>query len=206
MRSNHWRRSTTVPISNDADPGTVDALALRYQRGEVAALHELYELLTPLLRRHLYQALRGELPAALQAADLQQESWLILATVTRRWQPRPGIPFVAYVNRLFPWAVARWLRAQSPARRSRACRVYDWPHERLLVAAEARSWTDGREWDDRLYCTELLRQLEPRARAALWLHAVEQRTFTEIARALGVPRATAFDLYRRAVAGARRAA
>jgi DNA-directed RNA polymerase specialized sigma24 family protein len=57
-----------------------------------------------------------------------------------------------------------------------------------------------------LYCRQLVRDLDPRARAALWLHAVEHRSFSEIATALSVPRATAYDLYRRAVASARRAA
>jgi DNA-directed RNA polymerase specialized sigma24 family protein len=65
---------------------------------------------------------------------------------------------------------------------------------------------DGRDWDDHLYCEQLLAALEPRARAALWLHAAEQRSFADVARALGVPRATAYDLYQRALASVRRAA
>ena len=183
-----------------------ERLALRFQRGDRDALGPLYHAVQPVLRAALQRGARRGLPGALQAADLDQQSWLILAELTRRWEPRPGVAFSAYLGRTFPWALARYLRAQSPARRARHCQVYAQPHDRVVAALDSALAADGREWDDHLYCAELLNTLDPQARAALWLHAVEQRSFTDVARALGVPRATAYDLYRRALASARRAA
>lgn len=183
-----------------------ERLARRFQRGDREALAPLYHAVRPVLRAALHRGARRGLPEALQAVDLDQQSWLILAELTRRWEPRPGVAFSAYLGRTFPWALARYLRAQSPARRARHCQVYAQPHDRVVAALDSASDTDGREWDDSLYCAELLDTLDPRARAALWLHAVERRSFTDVARLLGVPRATAYDLYRRALASARRAA
>jgi RNA polymerase sigma factor (sigma-70 family) len=183
-----------------------DRLARRFQRGDQDALAPLYHAVQPVLRAALHRGARRGLPEALQAVDLDQQSWLILAELTRRWEPRPGIGFSAYLGRTFPWALARYLRAQSPARRARHCQVYAQPHDRVVAALDNAPDIDGRAWDDALYCVELLDTLDPQARAALWLRAVERRSFTDVARLLGVPRASAYDLYRRAVASARRAA
>jgi RNA polymerase sigma factor (sigma-70 family) len=183
-----------------------ERLARRFQQGDQAALAPLYQAVQPVLRAALRRGARRGLPEALQPADLDQQSWLILADLTRRWEPRPGVAFSAYLGRTFPWALARYLRAQSPARRGRHCQVYARPHDQVVAALGGAPDDDGREWDDLLYCADLLNGLDPQARAALWLHAVEQRSFTDVARALGVPRATAYDLYRRALASARRAA
>jgi RNA polymerase sigma factor (sigma-70 family) len=183
-----------------------DALALRFQQGDVDALDELYQALLPNLRAAIWRTCQRGLPATLQAVDLHQQSWLIVAELVRRWEPREGVPFAAYLALTFPWALGRYLRAQSPARRSTHYQVYSTPHDRLVASMDVAPSDDGRDWDEQLYCQELVRGLEPRARAALWLHAVERRSFTEIAQALGVPRATAYDLYRRALACARQAA
>ena len=183
-----------------------ESLARRFQRGDQAALEPLYHAVQPVLRAALHRGARRGLPEALQAADLDQQSWLILAELTRRWEPRPGVPFSAYLGRTFPWALARYLRAQSPARRARSAQVYAQPHDRVVAALDDAPEDDSRAWDDNIYCAELLNALDPQARAALWLHAVEQRSFTDVAHLLGLPRATAYDLYRRALATARRAA
>jgi RNA polymerase sigma factor (sigma-70 family) len=183
-----------------------ERLALRFQRGDQDALGPLYAAVQPVLRAALHRGARRGLPEALQAADLDQQSWLILADLTRRWEPRPGVAFSAYLGRTFPWALARYLRAQSPARRAQNCQVYAQPHDRVVAALDDAPEADGRLWDDNIYCAELMNALDPQARAALWLHAVEQRSFTDVAHVLGVPRATAYDLYRRALATARRAA
>src|SRR4051812_42320257 len=183
-----------------------ERLARRFQRGDRDALAPLYFAVQPVLRAALYRGARRGLPEALQTADLDQQSWLILAELTRRWEPRPGVAFSAYLGRTFPWALARYLRAQSPARRARQCQVYGQPHDRVVATLDSAPDTDGREWDDNIYCAELLDALDPQARAALWLHAVECRSFTDVARLLGVPRAPAYDLYRRALTTARQAA
>jgi RNA polymerase sigma factor (sigma-70 family) len=183
-----------------------DALALRFQHGDPAALGELHAAVEPFLRATVWRPCQRGLPVTLQAADLLQQSWLILADLARRWQPQTGVPFGAYLAHTLPWALGRYLRAHSPARRSVHYQVYSAPHDHLVASLAGASTDDGRDWDDQLYCRHLVRGLDPRARAALWLHAVEHRSFTEIAATLGVPRATAYDLYRRAVASARRAA
>ena len=194
-------QGSAAPVAVDAD-----ALARRFQAGDGTALGPLHEAAEPILRAAVGRLVRQGLSAALQPADLHQESWLLLAELARRWQPRPGIPFLAYLGRVFPWALARYLRAQAPARRSRAHAEYSWPHDRLLMALERTTDPEAADWDAALYCAALLAQVEPRARAAVWLHVVECRPFAEVARALGVPRATAFDLYRRGLADLRRAA
>jgi RNA polymerase sigma factor (sigma-70 family) len=194
-------------VNRPPTPGEApDTLALRYQHGDPDALADLYSALEPALRSMVWRTCQRGLPTTLQAADLQQQSWLILAELARRWEPRAGVPFAAYLALTFPWALGRYLRAQSPARRSIHYQVYSAPHDRLVASLTGSADDDGRDWDERLYCQHLVGAVEPRARTALWLHAVEHRSFTEIAAALGVPRATAYDLYRRAVASARRAA
>jgi RNA polymerase sigma factor (sigma-70 family) len=183
-----------------------DALALRFQHGDLDALGDLHAVVEPFVRATVWRTCQRGLPATLQSADLLQQSWLILADLARRWQPLTGVPFAAYLALTLPWALARYLRAQSPARRSIHYQVFSAPHDHLVDSLAGASSDDGRDWDDQLYCRQLVRDLDPRARAALWLHAVEHRSFSEIATALSVPRATAYDLYRRAVASARRAA
>jgi DNA-directed RNA polymerase specialized sigma24 family protein len=183
-----------------------DRLAHRYQQGDRAALAALHAAVEPVLRAAIARVARQSLPAALQLADLHQESWLLLAELARRWRPRPGIPFAAYLGRVFPWALARYLRSQAPARRSRTHAEYSWTHARLLAALDLRAAPTDGDWDIALDCAALLAQIEPWARAAVWLHVVECRPFAEVARLLGVPRATAFDLYRRGLASLRRAA
>ena len=111
-----------------------DALALRFQHGDLEALDELYRALEPALRATVWRTCQRGLPATLQAADLQQESWLILADLARRWEPRVGVPFAAYLALTFPWALGRYLRAQSPARRSVYYQVYSAPHDRLVAS------------------------------------------------------------------------
>jgi DNA-directed RNA polymerase specialized sigma24 family protein len=195
-----------VDTASTATGTEANILALRYQLGDREVLGPLHAAVEPVLRSALRRGARRGLPGALQAVDLDQQSWLILADLALRWQPRQGVDFGAYVGRTFPWALARYLRAQSPHRRAQSAQVYPWAHERVVLALDAAPGTDGRDWDDQLYCVELLEVLESQARAALWLHAVECRSFTDVALQLGVPRATAYDLYRRALASARRAA
>lgn len=181
-----------------------DRLALRFQAGDRGALGALYVAVEALLRTALRRWRRARLTAVLERADLEQQSWLILADLARRWRPDGGASFTTYLARAFPWALGRYVRSQTPERRAATCHVQAEAHDRVVALAGAAPDASG--WDDALYCAELLHGLDPQARAALWLHAVEERSFTDLARALGVPRATAYDLYCRAVSRARRCA
>lgn len=189
--------------SPDSDPA--DALAHRFQSGDATALAPLYYAVEPVLRAGIARAC-CRLSSTLQPADLRQQSWVILADLAVRWQPRPGIAFAAYAGRAFPWALGRYVRANAAVRRTSACQVFVQSHDEVITTLERTPGPDGRDWDDLLYCRELLHDLEPRARLVLWLHAVEARSFTDVAQALGLPRATVYDLYRRALSAARRAA
>ncbi len=184
----------------------VDALARRFQAGDAHALDALYRAVEQLLQAHIRRSCRRGLPPALEPDDLLQQSWLILADLVRHWQPREGIPFTAYLQRVFPWALARYLRRQSPSWRSQRHAVYSWPHEQVVARMATLPAHDDATWEDRLLSLQLLGRLSPLARAALWLHAVERRSFRDVARLLGIPRTTAYDLYRRAVAAARASA
>jgi len=192
-------------VRESPDSDLADALALRVQSGDGAALAPLYRAVEPVMRAGIARACR-RLSSALQPADLRQQSWVILADLAVRWQPRPGIAFSAYAGRAFPWALGRYVRAHAAARRTTTCQVFVQSHDEVIVALERTPGPDGRDWDDLLYCRELLHALEPRARLVLWLHVVEARSFTDVAQALGLPRATVYDLYRRALSAARRAA
>ena len=95
-----------------------NALALAHQRGQHDALPALVELLRPLLRGALFPYIRRSLilPAPLDLDDLNQQSWLILDTLARRWVPAGG-DFPAYVRMTFLWEVWRYVRALSPGSR-----------------------------------------------------------------------------------------
>jgi DNA-directed RNA polymerase specialized sigma24 family protein len=192
-------------VRESPDSDAADALARRFQAGDAAALAPLYRAVEPVLRAGIARACR-RLSSAVQPADLRQQSWVILADLAVRWQPRPGIAFAAYAGRAFPWALGRYVRANAAVRHASACHVFIQSHDEVITALERTPGPDGRDWDDLLYCRELLHELEPRARLVLWLHAVEARSFTDVAQALGLPRATVYDLYRRALRAARRAA
>jgi RNA polymerase sigma factor (sigma-70 family) len=181
----------------------VDALARRFQAGDAHALDALYRAVEQQLQAWIRRSCQRGLPPVLEPEDLHQQSWLILAELAQHWQPREGIPFTAYLQRVFPWALARYLRRQSPSWRSQRHAVYSWPHEQVVARMATLSAPDDVAWEDRLLSRQLLGRLPSPARAALWLHAVERRSFRDVARLLGVPRTTAYDLYRWAVAAAR---
>src|SRR3954469_3496897 len=94
--------SVNRPSPTDATP---DALALHFQAGDEAALADLYQSVLPVLRATVWRTARRGLPPTLQVGDLQQQSWLILAELPRRWEPRAGVPFAAYLAVTFPWAL-----------------------------------------------------------------------------------------------------
>src|SRR4051812_4346678 len=71
---------------------TVNALARRYQRGDMDALEPLYDELRPVV----YAAIRRTtLPHSMTVEDARQESWLLLADIAQAW-PGRGY-FLGYV-------------------------------------------------------------------------------------------------------------
>jgi RNA polymerase sigma factor (sigma-70 family) len=177
-----------------------NALALAHQGGQKDALPALVELLRPLMRAALFRYVRGSLvlPASLDLDDLFQQSWLILDTLARRWDPAGG-DFPAYVRVTFLWELWRYVRALSPSRRARTVRVDNVQHDTLLDRLDDHAGVDGRRWDDQLIAIEMLSELDPIARWALLLHVLEERPFQDVARALRLTQVGAWRAYRRAL-------
>lgn len=179
-------------------------LALEYRAGRVTvleALHrELWPLLAPALAR--YRPLPGALPLALETDDLAQQGWVILADLVRRWRPDEG-SFAAYARVSFGWELARYVRAQSHARRSTAARVVSVAHDDAAALLAQRSDVDGRAWVGEVALRELLGQMPALERQALLLCLVEGYSEAETARRLGQSRAGMQRLLRRARRAAR---
>ena len=177
-----------------------NALALAHQQGQAGALSELLDLLRPLMRTALFRYARGTLvlPASLDLDDLQQQSWIILDGLARRWDPSGG-DFPAYVRVTFLWEVWRYVRGLSPARRAKTVRVDNVQHDSLLDRLDDHTGVDGRRWDDQLIAAEMLSELDPIARWVLLLHVLEERPFQDVARALRLTQAMAYRAYRRAL-------
>ena len=181
-------------------PDPSNALALAYRDGRTELLPALFEALRPVLQPTFrrYTASGRSLPAALEPADLVQQSWLILDRLARRWDPAGG-DFGAYVRMTFPWALWRYVQYQSPGRRARSVRVDNVQHDELLERLGDRAGTDGRDWDDHLIAAELLDELDPIERRAILLHRVEERSLPEVSLALRLTLAGTYRTYRRAL-------
>jgi RNA polymerase sigma factor (sigma-70 family) len=189
-----------VACPSDDATARANALALAYQAGQPEALPALFELLRPLLRTSLKRYAVGSLglPASIDQDDLQQQSWIILDALARRWSPDGG-DFPAYVRSTFLWELWRYVRSLSPGRRARAVRVDNVQHDRLIDRMGDRAGTDGRRWDDLLIAAEMLEELDVIARQAFLLHLLEDRSFEDVARALRLTQAGAYRAYRRAL-------
>lgn len=186
--------------SDDEVTPRANALALAHQGGQKDALPALIELLQPLLRAALFPYFRGSLvlPAALDLADLNQQSWLILDQLARRWDPAGG-DFPAYVRVTFLWEVWRYVRTLSPSRRARTVRVDNVQHDTLLERIDDHAGVDGRRWDDQLIALEMLSELDPISRWVLLLHVLGEQPFHDVARALKLTQAGVYRAYRRAL-------
>jgi DNA-directed RNA polymerase specialized sigma24 family protein len=189
-----------APSEPDETTARANALALAYQAGQTDALPALFELLRPMLRASLQRYKIGSLglPASLDQDDLQQQSWIILDALARRWSPTGG-DFPAYVRSTFLWELWRYVCSLSPGRRARAVRVDNVQHDELLDRIGDRTGTDGRHWDDQLIAVEMLQDLDLIARQAFLLHLLEDQTFEDVARALRLTQAGAYRAYRRAL-------
>ena len=194
-----WSSATERPTS-DRDESS--RLALAYRAGDRGALSALHRLLWPLMARAIgrYRDWPGSLPNTLERADLVQESWLILANLAAIWRPAGG-DFGAYVRVSFPWVLERYIRQNSPNRRTKRLVMLgtEQPGVQEQVDLQPDPGADGREWDNDLAWSELLEPLSERERAALLLHLADQRTFTDVAQALQLTRPAAYRLYRRAL-------
>jgi RNA polymerase sigma factor (sigma-70 family) len=185
---------------HDATTARANELARAYQDGQSDVLAELFELMRPLLRASLqrYAVGSGMLPAPLDQDDLRQQSWIILDSLARRWDPAGG-DFPAYVRSTFLWDLWRYVRSLSPGRRARTVRVDNIQHDELLDRYGNRPGVDGRHWDEQLIAAEMLNELDPIARWAFLLHVLEDRSFRDVAQALHLTQAGAYRAYRRAL-------
>ena len=177
-------------------------LALAYRDGRSDLLPALFEELRPILLTALGRYGHGRdkrpLPSTMEARDLVQQSWIILDALARRWGPEGG-DFAAYVRTAFPWELWRYVRTQSPGRRSRTVRVDQMAHDDLLERYGDRAGADGRAWDEQLILAEMLDGLDPLPRRALMLHLLEEQTFVQVAHALQLTSTGAYREYRRAL-------
>lgn len=158
-----------------------------------------YALLAPANRSAALRWLRPSIPPWLDSTDLEQMVWEALGYLVARYRPQPGIPAQHYIAAAFPgqlYKVLRWTWAQ----RSPHAVVYTQPHARVLRQADIPTESD---LSTSAALAELLRQLPPRPRQVLWLHAVEGHSFTAIGRLLDCPRTVAWEQYRVAITQAR---
>jgi RNA polymerase sigma factor (sigma-70 family) len=184
------------------DPRRLNELVVAYRDGQPDLLATIYAEVEPILRTHLARHGRRPLPTSLDTSDLHQQSWLILDSLARRW--RPGGDFGAYVRMAFPWELARYLRVHSPGHRARAVRVDSVDYDELLEQGQGVIGVDGRTWDILLVTAEALDELDPLARGILFRHVLEKRSFSQVARALGISDADALRHFRRALRHVRR--
>jgi RNA polymerase sigma factor (sigma-70 family) len=172
----------------------LDALAMRAQGGETAALGVLWEaaqpIMAPVLRRYAFRGREGPL----EAADLAQQGFVILAELVADWQGRG--PFVAWLRRLFPLAIIRYRRSllhwDGPT-------VESLPHAELATLLESGAAAEPDPFDTVL-CRQLLAELPPPYRSLILWRFVHGLPYREIERLHGVPAATAQVRCERALA------
>lgn len=155
---------------------------------ELAAAHALVAEQVCILAAKEYW--RVHRLATLDTEDLEQEAWLIVARLLGRHDPRRG-PLEHYLKASMHWALDRALRRHRSERRSAAAIAFHG-----LPAGD--SWHPRRLDDDVLVPSEALAQLPPREREVALLHVYGDQSFSEIAAALGIPKATASDIWGRA--------
>ncbi len=185
----------------------VSLLALRYRSGDRAALGLLYAELEPFIQGILRRHLSGHrsLPPAMEPEDLLQQSYLELAETVLEWEPDRRDNFMPYLLRSFPWRVDRYLRSQTPRRRSARFQLYSVPHDLLMERMADAPGLDGREWDDALVCGELLQGMPVLYSRVVRLHLYQGLPFAEVAERLGISRSAAHEDFGRAIAMAKKA-
>lgn len=183
----------------------VSLLALRYRSGDRAALGELYTELEPLVRRFLRPHLSAprSLPLGMEVEDLYQQAYVALAEAVLEWEPDRRDNFVPYFLRSFPWRIDRYLRSQTPSRRTRRFQLRSVPHDTLVEQMAGVAGPDGRDWDDVLGCAELVRGLPRLYGQVVSLHLYRGLSFAEVAETVGISRSAAHEAFGRAISLAR---
>ncbi len=179
----------------------ISRLALRYRSGDRAALGELHAALEPAIRAFLRPHLIAcrSLPPGVEPEDLFQQSYVALAEAALEWEADQHDNFVPYFLRSFPWRIDRYLRSQTPSRRSTRLRLYSVPHDLLMEQIGDRAGMDGRDWDEVLGCAEVLRGLPRPHSQVVRLHLYHGLPFAEVGRVLGISRSSAHELFGRAI-------
>lgn len=180
---------------------TISSLALRYRSGDRSALGELYAALEPLIRSFVGPCLsaRRPLPVGMEAEDLYQQSYILLAEAALEWQCDRHDNFMPYFIRSFPWRLDRYLRSQTPSRRAVRVQLHSVPHDALVERVAGMAGPDGRDWDDELLCSGLLEGLPRSYRRVVRLHLYDGLPFAQVAREVGMSRSAAHEAFGRAV-------
>jgi RNA polymerase sigma factor (sigma-70 family) len=162
-----------------------NALACRYQHGDADALAALSAQLQPHIGAVVARCSRRPLPPSLTVEDLRQQSWVILATLARRWQPTGS--FLSYVLNAFERELRRYV--------ARHWRVspQDWLQDHTATCHESPA-------ESVAVAGEYLLRLPARERFAVAAHVLLEQDCATIAHTLGVSRATSFRLCRRGLA------
>lgn len=179
----------------------VSLLALRYRSGERAVLGELYAELEPFVRGFLrhHLSVSHSLPLGVGAEDLYQQAYVELAETALGWDPDRRDNFMPYFLRSFPWRIDRYLRSQTPRRRTARFQLYSVPHDTLMEQMAGAAGPDGRDWDDALACAELVRELPGLYGRVVRLRLYHGLPFAEVAGALGISRSAAHEAFGRAI-------
>ena len=150
----------------------ITALALRYRSGTRTVLGELHSHLEGFiigsLRRYLFTS--RSLAAGLEPQDLRQQAYVALAETVLGWHPERSSNFVPYFLRSFPWRIDRYLRSQTPSRRTARFQLRSVPHDLLLQRMDGMAGLDGRDWDVALACSELMSGLPEAYARVVALH------------------------------------
>jgi len=172
-----------------------DELLLRARAGDAAALADLWDTCTPLVRQIIH-AQPFEPGPALDADDLAQETARIFLEAVRRAPPMTGTAFTAYLSRHLSNQLRSFLRAER-RRRSRQVLADEPTLERTLQRRQSSRPPDsppGRQ------IARALERLSPRQRAVIaGLYFRDLRT-REVASELGLSRQEVNALHRRALA------
>jgi RNA polymerase sigma factor (sigma-70 family) len=189
--------SPTLPLgprSPVAEPEAA-ALVVRYQDGDPEALSLLHDRLGPIILSVLRPYRTATLPSAVTYQDVVQQTWIILAELAERWQPHGS--FLAYFFRSFPRSLRRYVTVAGAHRGSKRARVVSVPYDELLRAADAHGGIH--QESEYLLWRQQVEGLPPEQRVAITMHVLDGESFEVIGRTLGISRASAYRLYRRAL-------
>ena len=150
-----------------SQPGELEELMERYQRGEEEAATELIGKLSA----QIFQFYLAEARERPRAEDLLQDFWLRIHSARRTY--RPGEPVLPWI-----YAIARRVRIDE-YRRSRS-RRYEMQSEQLPEMAAGRSRSE-----ESLNLTDLLAMLPEAQREVIVLLKVSGLSLEEAARATG---------------------